>query len=60
MAPAEDHDSGMESQEGSQLEQDFEKGSREESIEKEPPSKRQPAIESGDDDEEVSIFISAF
>lgn len=57
MAPAEDHDSGMESQEGSQsVDPDFEKESRDESTEKEPPNKKQQAIESGDDDEEVSVF----
>lgn len=50
MAPVEDNDSGMESQDGSQsLDQ--------EETEKEFTSKgkKQPEIESGDDDDEVTI-----
>ena len=56
MAPVEDNDSGMESQEGSQsVDVDLEKESLEESIEsKEPPAKKQPAIEAPEEEDEVS------
>lgn len=62
MAPAEDQDSGMESQEGSQqgsqsVDPEVEKESQEDIIEKEPPSKKQPAIENGDEEDEVSFML---
>lgn len=61
MAPAEDQDSGMESQEGSQqgsqsVDPEVEKESKEDSIEKDPPARKQPAIENGDEEDEVSFI----
>lgn len=59
MAPAEDHDSGMESQEGSQsIDPEMEKDSREEVTDGEPSSKKQPAIEGSDEDEEPDETLS--
>lgn len=55
MAPADDHDSGMESQEGSQsVDPEVEK---EASPGPEPSAKKQSAIQSAEDAEEVSAQL---
>lgn len=56
MAPAEDNDSGMESQEGSQsVDVDLEKEPQDVSETKEAPTKKQPAIEPSEEDDEVML-----
>ncbi|XP_076251433.1 translocase of outer mitochondrial membrane 22 homolog mge [Rhynchophorus ferrugineus] len=53
MAPVEDNDSGMESQEGSQsVDVDLEKEPQEVNEPKEPPTKKQPAIEAPEEEDE--------